>query len=49
MKKGEEYLLELKFGTTPKKGEFNGKVVVKTNSPHEEYKTLEIPVTGSVK
>jgi hypothetical protein len=49
MKKGEEFILELKFNTTPPKGEFAGKIIIRTNSAIEEYKTIEIPVTGSVK
>jgi len=49
MKKGEEYILELKFNASPPKGEFNGRIIIKTNSAIEEYKVIEIPVTGSVK
>ena len=47
--KGEDYNLVLKFSQTPPKGEFSGKVIIKTNSPIDEYKSIEIPVTGSVK
>jgi len=47
--KGEDYNVVLKFSTTPPKGEFSGKIIVKTNSAIAEYQTLEIPVTGTVK
>lgn len=47
--KGEEYNLILKFSQTPPKGDFNGKVVVKTNSPAEEFKVIEVPLSGTVK
>jgi len=47
--KGEEYNLIVKFSTTPPKGDFNGKVVVKTNAAADEFKTIEIPISGTVK
>jgi hypothetical protein len=47
--KNEEYNLVVKFSTTPPKGDFSGKVVVKTNAAAEEFKTIEIPVSGTVK
>jgi hypothetical protein len=46
---GEEYNLILKFAQTPPKGDFSGKVVVTTNAAAEEFKVMEVPLTGTVK
>jgi len=47
--KGEEYNLVVKFSSPPPKGDFNGKIVVKTNAAADEFKTIEIPISGTVK
>ena len=47
--KGEEYNLVLKFSQTPPKGDFNGKVVIRTNAAADEFKVMEIPLSGTVK
>lgn len=49
IKPGEDYNLTIIFGTEPPKGPFDGKLIVKTNSEVEEYKTIEIPISATVK
>lgn len=49
IKPGEDYNLNLMFSKEPPKGNFEGKLILKTNSEIEEYKIVEIPVSATVK
>lgn len=49
IKPGEDYNLNIMFSKEPPKGNFEGKVVIKTNSEIEEYKNIEIPISGIIK
>jgi len=48
IKAGEDYNLNVMFSKEPPKGNFEGKLIVKTNSELEEYKTIEIPISGTI-
>lgn len=49
IKPGEDYNLNLMFSKTPPKGAFEGKLLLKTNSEFEEYKNIEIFISGIIK
>ncbi len=49
IKPGEDYNLNIMFSKEPPKGNFEGKVVIKTSSELEEYKNIEIPISGTIK
>lgn len=49
IKPGEDYNIVLIFSKEPPKGKFEGKILVKTNFESEEYKNIEIPISGYIK
>lgn len=49
IKPGEDYILNVMFSKAPPKGSFEGKILLKTNSEIEEYKNIEIFISGIIK
>ncbi len=49
IKPGMEYNLVLVFVKEPPKGPFEGKLIVETNSDLEEFKKIEIPISGTIR